>query len=402
MEANQSGRLDTPAGVSLEYKAVSVLLVLLVCGVGIVGNIMVVLVVLSARHMRSPTNCYLVSLACADLTVLLAAGLPNIWDSLTGAWVFGHAGCLAITYLQYLGINVSSCSITAFTVERYMAICHPIRAQTVCTVSRAQRIIAGVWIFTCVYCVMWFFLVDIQVSPEGLVQCGYKVKRELYLPIYLMDFTLFYVTPLVLAVVLYGLMARVVYLSPLPTTLRRSCREGEQPGRPKGALSSRKQVTQMLAVVVVLFALLWMPYRTLVLINSFVATPYLDAWFLLFCRTCIYANSAINPLIYNAMSQKFRLAFRGLYRCRPPGGHQARDPRPLRSSKVEERAGAAMESHGAEGTLKLSSSSDAASGNKSDNPCGHGLELERRRTLLESSLHWQDTDSRCGPAPQGV
>lgn len=78
----------------------------------------------------------------------------------------------------------------------------------------------------------------------------------------------------------------------------------------------------MLAVVVILFALLWMPYRTLVLINSFVSTPYLNAWFLLFCRTCIYANSAINPVIYNAMSQKFRSAFRVIYRCQRPKGNQ--------------------------------------------------------------------------------
>lgn len=83
-----------------------------------------------------------------------------------------------------------------------------------------------------------------------------------------------------------------------------------------------QQVTKMLAVVVILFALLWMPYRTLVLINSFVSTPYLNAWFLLFCRTCIYANSAINPVIYNAMSQKFRSAFRGLYRCQRIEGNQ--------------------------------------------------------------------------------
>lgn len=82
------------------------------------------------------------------------------------------------------------------------------------------------------------------------------------------------------------------------------------------------QVTKMLAVVVILFALLWMPYRTLVLINSFVSTPYLNAWFLLFCRTCIYANSAINPVIYNAMSQKFRSAFRVIYRCQRPKGNQ--------------------------------------------------------------------------------
>ena len=95
----------------------------------------------------------------------------------------------------------------------------------------------------------------------------------------------------------------------------------------------------MLAVVVILFALLWMPYRTLVLINSFVSSPYLNAWFLLFCRTCIYANSAINPVVYNLMSQKFRSAFRDLYRCKHHNAHSrsfsllqsgysmARDPR---------------------------------------------------------------------------
>lgn len=71
----------------------------------------------------------------------------------------------------------------------------------------------------------------------------------------------------------------------------------------------------MLAVVVVLFALLWMPYRTLVVVNSFIDPPYHDTWFLLFCRMSIYTNSAINPIIYNLMSQKFRVAFKKLCKC---------------------------------------------------------------------------------------
>ena len=73
----------------------------------------------------------------------------------------------------------------------------------------------------------------------------------------------------------------------------------------------------MLAVVVILFALLWMPYRTLVVVNSFLHTVYQDTNFLLFCRLCIYLNSAINPVIYNAMSQKFRAAFKKLCHCGP-------------------------------------------------------------------------------------
>lgn len=72
----------------------------------------------------------------------------------------------------------------------------------------------------------------------------------------------------------------------------------------------------MLVVVVLPFAVLWMPYRSLVLLNSFVAEPFLDPRVLLFCRTCVYANSAVNPIIYSLMSQKFQAAFRQLCQCR--------------------------------------------------------------------------------------
>lgn len=133
-ELNQT-QLQPRAVAALEYQVATILLVLVICGLGIAGNIMVVLVVLRTKHMRTPTNCYLVSLAVADLMVLVAAGLPNITDSIYGSWVYGYVGCLCITYLQYLGINASSCSITAFTIERYIAICHPIKAQFLCTFS---------------------------------------------------------------------------------------------------------------------------------------------------------------------------------------------------------------------------------------------------------------------------
>ncbi|XP_024149191.1 thyrotropin-releasing hormone receptor [Oryzias melastigma] len=310
---------------SLEEQVVTIFLTLLICGVGIAGNVMVVLVVLRTKHMVTPTNCYLVSLAVADLIVLLAAGLPNI-SNVVACWIYGYSGCLFITYLQYLGINVSSCSITAFTIERYIAICHSIKAQFICTVSRAKRIIAGVWIFTSLYCTMWFFLVDIDETAYAngvVVNCGYRVSRSLYMPIYFLDFTVFYVVPLIVATVLYGLIARILFISPLPSHLSDRAGGGSvhqghynsTSSANKGAITARKQITKMLVVVVVLFALLWMPYRTLVVINSVIDPPYHDTWFILFCRMCIYTNSAINPIIYNLMSQKFRVAFRKLCKC---------------------------------------------------------------------------------------
>ncbi|KAG8004862.1 Thyrotropin-releasing hormone receptor [Nibea albiflora] len=317
---------------SIQYKVISSWLLFMICALGIVGNVMVILVVLTTKHMRTPTNCYLVSLAVADLMVLTAAGLPSITDSIFGSWVFGHYGCLCITYFQYLGINASSCSITAFTIERYIAICHPIKAQFLCTLSRAKKIILFVWAFTSLYCVMWFYLSDIQElvydNNVTIITCGYRVPRKFYLPIYFFDFGVFFVLPLLLSAVLYGLIGRILFLNPLPSDPKDKKRKNGQNNHnvndrtscknsrhSSSTATSRRQVTKMLAVVVILFAALWMPYRTLVVVNSFLDQPYLDSWFLLFCRTCIYLNSAINPVIYNAMSQKFRAAFRKICRC---------------------------------------------------------------------------------------
>ena len=77
----------------------------------------------------------------------------------------------------------------------------------------------------------------------------------------------------------------------------------------------------MLAVVVCMFAVLWLPYRAYVVYNSFSRWYYEDLWLQLFCRLMVYTNSAINPILYNAMSVKFCRAFRRLLLCgRQAGG----------------------------------------------------------------------------------
>ncbi len=48
-------------------------------------------------------------------------------------------------------------------------------------------------------------------------------------------------------------------------------------------------------VVVVIFAFLWLPYRGIMLVYNSLATMYsrpsfLDLWFLMFAKTCVYIN----------------------------------------------------------------------------------------------------------------
>ncbi|XP_032460668.1 thyrotropin-releasing hormone receptor-like [Phocoena sinus] len=286
----------------LAVRAVTLTLVPLVCAVRVAGNATVVLVVVRSRHTVTPTNCYLVSLATADLLVLLAAEVPTVAEAASArVWVFGHAGCLGITYVQYVGINASK-------VERYLAICRPLSAQALSTAAWTKRSAALVWLGTGAYA-LW---------SSAATAC-----HALYLPVYFLDLALFYALPLGLATVSYALIARVLFAGPLPPgdwERWGSVHQGGPAGQghfsfrgKRGDLNSQKQ---MLAVVVVLYALLWLPYPTLVVVNSFLSPPYLNLSFLLFCLLCIYVNSAVNSIIYALMSQRCREAFHGLFQCR--------------------------------------------------------------------------------------
>lgn len=188
--------------------------------IGVLGNVMVVIVVLRSRSMRTPTNCYLVSLAVADTMVLLAS-VPNeiiAYYLLGDKWIWGPIGCALFIFLQYLGINASSLSIAAFTVERYIAICHPMLAHKLCTVRRAKRIILYVWMFATAYCSPWLFLTKTEKIhylwiDSDVYTCKFKLNREHYKGYYLTDIVLFYLLPLAISCVLYALIARVLYNS---------------------------------------------------------------------------------------------------------------------------------------------------------------------------------------------
>lgn len=200
------------------YRIISLTINIILFLVGILGNILVVVVVIRTRSMRTPTNCYLMSLAIADCLVLMSATLPAIPETFyqINEWPFGRVMCSLLVFLQYLGVDTSSLSITAFTMERYIAICHPLRSQTMCTVKRAKRIIIGIWIFGILYCSPWLGLTVVLEDRRAdtvVDVCRVRLKREQYTAYYMTDLILFYIIPLLIAAVLYGLIARILFKS---------------------------------------------------------------------------------------------------------------------------------------------------------------------------------------------
>ncbi|OQV21028.1 Thyrotropin-releasing hormone receptor [Hypsibius exemplaris] len=346
-----------PQKYPVEYQILATLLHVCIFVVGVCGNVAVVFVVRQTKGLYTPTYCYLVSLAIADLIVLVSA-MPEAIVShhmYKRQWVLGQAGCSVLVFGNFLGINASSTSILCFTVERYIGICKPLLAQKLCSVERAKKIIIVNWIVAGLYSAPWLGLTTVRtVTHPGfppVEQCEFRLQRDQYSHFFILDFFIFYVIPLVGAIWLYlqiglALRQRLPALVPSAAAMRLSMLkrgstsaanrresiataslvgDGGRPPPPpllrkhsytscRGASfethdRSTVQIVRMLLVIVILFAMLWLPYRALLVYNSLVSKPWLNIWYLLFAKTCIYLNSAINPLLYNAMNKKFRAAF---------------------------------------------------------------------------------------------
>lgn len=104
------------------------LLYVLILVTGVIGNLITCVVIVRNRYMHTATNYYLFSLAISDL-LLLILGLPQeiqqIWRRYP--YAFSEAFCILRGFSSEASTNSSVLTITAFTVERYVAICHPLR-----------------------------------------------------------------------------------------------------------------------------------------------------------------------------------------------------------------------------------------------------------------------------------
>lgn len=102
----------------------------LISAVGIAGNVLVLVAVLGSTQMRSsPTNLFLVNLALADSLFILAhftIWLPRFVLG-TAAWMLPWVMCPVTDFAIHAALYASIFTYIAISVERYVAIVHPMR-----------------------------------------------------------------------------------------------------------------------------------------------------------------------------------------------------------------------------------------------------------------------------------
>ncbi|XP_067419206.1 motilin receptor [Emydura macquarii macquarii] len=274
--------------------------------VGVAGNLLTVLILRRCRELKTTTNLYLGSMAVSDLLILL--GLPfdlyRLWRS--RPWIFGQLLCRLSHYLGEACTYCTILHITALTVERYLAICFPLKAKVVITKHRVKAVIGALWAFALLSAGPFFFLVGVE-QLDNRTDFSRECKPTLLatqsglLGTMLWVTTSYFILPVLCLNVLYGLIGRELWRSKL------------RPQGPNAALREKghRQTVRILVVVVLAFVICWLPFHVgrIIFINIQNTRMMLfSQYFNIFALQLFYLSASINPILYNLISKKYRAA----------------------------------------------------------------------------------------------
>ncbi|XP_078048146.1 neuropeptides capa receptor-like [Augochlora pura] len=295
---------------------------------GIFGNVATCTVIIKNPSMQTPTNYYLLNLAISDLT-LLVIGLPNelslFWQQYP--WALGLGFCKIRAYVSEMSSYVSVLTIVAFSMERYLAICHPLHVYTMSGLKRPIRFILASWTIALI-CASPFPIytkVNLVEFPPGSGNysddsaiCAMLLPYMPKFPLYELSSIIFFSIPMLVILLVYTRMGLKIRSSTQDAL--NSVVQGAVHGESRQA-QSRRSVIRMLSAVVIMFFICWAPFHAQRLLYVYGQDsdyyPDLNEWLYILGGCLYYFSTTVNPILYNLMSIKFRQAFRRTICCEP-------------------------------------------------------------------------------------
>ncbi|XP_052808136.1 pyrokinin-1 receptor-like [Mya arenaria] len=300
---------------------------------GVLGNVCTCVVILRNANLRTSTNYYLLSLAISDVLILIT-GLPpeaySIWESYP--WRFGKAFCIIKALFAEMTSYASVLTITAFTIERYIAICKPLESHKIVAFSRCVKIIIAIWIISLccalpypIHTDVFYYVSDSNGTPIlDSLQCNIPHQySERMRHVFQLSTFVFFVFPLTVIIVLYSLIGLTLRRAEMRRETTEQCHQSgsrsssnrNQAHRERGpTFIARRSVLKVLVAVVVAFFVCWAPFhaqRLLTVYNTDWTPRLLDFQSSLFYVSGVlyFIGSTVNPILYNVMSRRYRLAF---------------------------------------------------------------------------------------------
>ncbi|XP_063075088.1 kappa-type opioid receptor [Engraulis encrasicolus] len=270
--------------------------------VGLVGNCLVMYVIIRYTKMKTATNIYIFNLAMADALVTTTMPFQST-DYLLNSWPFGEVVCKVFISIDYYNMFTSIFTLTMMSVDRYVAVCHPVKALDFRTPLKAKIINIFIWVLSSAAGIPAMVLGSTQTN-NGTTECALQFPEPYRYWDTLMKICVFifgFVAPLLIITVCYTLMV----LRLQSVRLLSGSREKDR---------NLRRITRLVLVVVAVFVVCWTPIHIFILVKALMpggvpeTTEVMAAYF--FCVALGYTNSSLNPILYAFLDENFKRCFR--------------------------------------------------------------------------------------------
>ena len=279
---------------------------------GIVGNILVIHVIRSRRKMRTVTNLLLLNLAVADLSFVMICPPFTAYQMATSSWpfpgLFGDIICKLMHYLLNVTVYVTIYTLVVISVIRWLTIVHNTATMALRTMKNTTIIIISIWVIMLGVNVPIILSYGVQELPElpDNMNCenfGFDVGQKLYTTF----FAFAYMLPLIIIAGFSMSILNHIRVQQ-PTMLNKKRSKSDQ---------RKKQATRLIILVIVIFAIFWLPVHIHLLVAYYGSMPTSRFYqcIAVFWNCLAYFNSCVNPIIYNYASKEFRDCFRETVLC---------------------------------------------------------------------------------------
>lgn len=113
-----------------DYTSIYFFLIILIGLIGFSGNVIVIIVYLFDKKLRSFTNYFFVNLSIVDILIVVLCLPVGLLDMLNeGVWVLGKLVCNVEFLIESVFLSVSSLTLISISLGRFFAIQKPLHVR---------------------------------------------------------------------------------------------------------------------------------------------------------------------------------------------------------------------------------------------------------------------------------